>query len=92
MFRRLPRHKSTIVSTGSDAVIAQYDPDSTPIDSGFGVTVNPSCNSTIIVQCLQELYNTVGVVPSATNNSIAIAAGGILWDCLNLDPISPQLI
>jgi tripeptidyl-peptidase I len=72
MFRRLKQHKSTVVSAGQDAVIAEYDPDAVGIDSGFGVSVNPSCNSTIIINCLQELYNAVGVVPSAANNSIAV--------------------
>ena len=75
MFGRFKQHKSTVVSAGPDAVIAQFDSNSAGIDSGTGVTVNPSCNSTITIQCLQELYNAVGVVPSANiGNSIAVTA------------------
>ena len=71
MFGRFKQHKSTVVP-GLEAVIPQPDPNAADIDSGFGVTVNASCNSTITVTCLKELYNAVGLVPSATNNSIAV--------------------
>ena len=75
MFGRFKQQRSTIVPVGPDAVIAELDPDAVNIDSGSGVTVNPSCNSTITIQCLQELYNAVGVVPSANiGNSIAVTA------------------
>ena len=93
MFGRFKQHKSTIVPVGADAVIAKPDPNAVGIHSGSGVTVDPSCNKTITIQCLQELYNAVGVVPSATNgNSIAVTAYLVGGSCLNLDPISHQLI
>ena len=87
MFGRFKQHKSTVVPVGSDAVIAHFDSNAAGIDSGTGVTVNPSCNKTITIQCLQELYNAVGVVPSATNgNSIAVTGYlvGILFDLIQL--------
>ena len=86
MFGRFKQHKSTVASVlvGSDAVIAQFDPNAAGIDSGSGVTVNPSCKKTITIQCLQELYNAVGVVPSATNNSIAVTGYSV---GINLNPI-----
>ena len=75
MFGRFKQHRSTVIPAGPDAVIAEFDPDASGIDSGSGVTVNPSCNETITIQCLQQLYNAVGVVPSANiNNSIAVTA------------------
>ncbi|CAA7260134.1 unnamed protein product [Cyclocybe aegerita] len=40
---------------------------------GSAVTVDPSCNRTITISCLQQLYNAVGYVPSNnTKNSIGI--------------------
>jgi hypothetical protein len=38
-----------------------------------GVTVDASCNTTITVTCLKQLYNAVGYVPSGdSKNSIGI--------------------
>jgi tripeptidyl-peptidase-1 len=85
MFVRLKQHKSMVFPVGADAVIAQSDPDAVGIDSGTGVTVNPSCNKTITINCLQELYNAVGVVPSAKiNNSIAVT--GYLVGTFEVEP------
>ena len=40
---------------------------------GSGVTVDASCNGTITVWCLKQLYNAVGYVPNeANNNSIGL--------------------
>ena len=74
MFGRFKEHKSTIVRVGTDAVIAQPDPSSPPIIDVSGVVVDASCNQTITISCLQQLYNAVGVIPSAANNSIAVTA------------------
>jgi len=44
-----------------------------PLKTAGGVSVDASCNSTITISCLQQLYNTVGYVPSAKiGNSIGI--------------------
>ncbi|KAF9006660.1 tripeptidyl peptidase A [Cyathus striatus] len=42
------------------------------IDAISGVTIDPSCNVTITVSCLKQLYNAVGYVPSANDNSIGL--------------------
>lgn len=34
--------------------------------------VDPSCNKTITIQCIQQLYNFVGVTANASGNSIGI--------------------
>ena len=74
MFGRFKEDKSTIIRVGTD--IAQPDPNAPPVvDAKSGVTVNASCNKTITISCLQQIYNAVGVTPSATvNNSIAVTA------------------
>ena len=36
---------------------------------GSGVTVDASCNGTITVWCLKQLYNAVDYVPSEANNN-----------------------
>ena len=76
MFGRFKRHRSTISRVGKD--IPQPDLDAAPfIDAVSGVTVAASCKQTITISCLQQLYNAVGVVPSATNNN-SIAVTGYL--------------
>ena len=74
MFGRLKQHKSTTFRVDADINIAQLESNpSTPIDSGFGVTVDSSCKTIITIKCLQQLYNTVGVNPSDTKeNSIGV--------------------
>ena len=73
MFGRLKQLKSTIISLGEDAVIAELDPNAPAIvDAVSGATVDARCNATITITCLQQLYNAVGVVPSASNNSFAV--------------------
>jgi len=73
MFGRFKQQKSTVVPVGKNAAIAQSDPNAAPIvDSASGVTVDASCKKTITITCLQQLYNAVGVIPTATNNSIGI--------------------
>ena len=34
--------------------------------------VDPTCNLTITIRCLQQLYKTTGYAPEAANNSIAV--------------------
>jgi tripeptidyl-peptidase-1 len=74
MFGRFKQQKSTINPVGPEIAIVEPDRNAARINSGTGVTVDPSCNTTITIGCLQELYNAVGVVPSAKNNSIAVTA------------------
>lgn len=71
-FARLKSLKSTIHSFSK--VTGQIEVQTnTPVVSASGISVDPSCNNTITVTCLKELYNASGVVPSATiNNSFGI--------------------
>ncbi|KAG5639668.1 hypothetical protein H0H81_005851 [Sphagnurus paluster] len=71
MFGRFRRDRSTI-SWPKDLEVAPLqnlatqpnkNADSTPI------VVDPSCNSTITIRCLQQLYNAVGYVPKKNNNN-----------------------
>ncbi|KAE9404803.1 subtilisin-like protein [Gymnopus androsaceus JB14] len=72
IFARLKSFKSTIHSLDKQTgqIVAQTN---TPVVSASGISVDPSCNTTITVTCLKELYNASSVVPSATiNNSFAV--------------------
>ncbi|KAI9443995.1 tripeptidyl peptidase A [Lactarius indigo] len=50
--------------------------------TGSGVTVDASCNTTITVSCLKQLYNAVDYVPKATDKN-AIALTGYLEQFAN---------
>jgi tripeptidyl-peptidase-1 len=51
-------------------------------DSVTGLTVDASCNTTITITCLQQIYNAVGYTPSAgIGNSVGIS--GYLEDFAN---------
>ena len=50
---------------------------------GSGVTVDASCNGTITVSCLKQLYNAVDYVPSETNKN-AIGLTGYLEQFANM--------
>ncbi|KAH9023374.1 tripeptidyl peptidase A [Lactarius pseudohatsudake] len=50
--------------------------------AGSGVTVDASCNTTITVSCLKQLYNAVDYVPKATDKN-AIALTGYLEQFAN---------
>jgi tripeptidyl-peptidase-1 len=50
--------------------------------SGSEVTVNASCNTTITVSCLKQLYNTGKYIPQATKKN-AIALTGYLEEFAN---------
>ena len=49
---------------------------------GSGVTVDASCNSTITVSCLKQLYNAVNYVPTAAQKN-AIGITGYLGQFAN---------
>jgi tripeptidyl-peptidase-1 len=50
---------------------------------GSGVTVDASCNGTITVSCLKQLYNAVDYVPSAADKN-AIGLTGYLEQFANM--------
>ncbi|KAJ7734044.1 subtilisin-like protein [Mycena maculata] len=68
-FRKL---KSTIHSI-SKTPAEDASQNAAPVVLATGVTVDPSCNSTITITCLKQLYNAVDFTPSALNpNTIAV--------------------
>ncbi|KAJ7784134.1 tripeptidyl peptidase A [Mycena metata] len=73
MFGTFRKLKSTIHSiTAAESRIQSQD--SPPIvDLATGVTVDASCNTTITISCLKEIYNAVNYTPSAhVGNSVGI--------------------
>jgi tripeptidyl-peptidase-1 len=56
-----------------DAAPSSSDSDNKIYVPGSGVTVDASCNTTITVTCLKQLYNAVDYVPKAAHkNAIAL--------------------
>ena len=53
------------------------------ISAGNGITVDASCNQTITVSCLKQIYNAVGYVPSQTKNN-AVGITGYLEEYANV--------
>ncbi|KAG6845431.1 hypothetical protein H0H87_009338 [Tephrocybe sp. NHM501043] len=72
MFGQLRGMRSTIVWS-EEAEASPLAKDLAPIvNAETGVTVDASCNTTITVKCLQQLYNAVGLTSHARGNSIGI--------------------
>ncbi|KAJ7291911.1 tripeptidyl peptidase A [Mycena rebaudengoi] len=73
MFGTFKKLRSTIhsISEIDPQIQAQNLP---PVfDSATGLTVDASCNTTITITCLQQIYNAVGYTPSAkVGNSVGI--------------------
>jgi tripeptidyl-peptidase-1 len=73
IFARFKRQGSTIHDFGPAIENARFA--SGTIDSGYGTTVDASCNATITIKCLQQLYNAVGYSPkSAKKQSFGITS------------------
>ncbi|KAJ3516147.1 hypothetical protein NLJ89_g1307 [Agrocybe chaxingu] len=74
MFGRFKQHKSMVSFPGPDIEILESTPDIKPVVAAVtGVPVDASCNHTVTITCLQQLYNAVGYTPLANDsNSIAI--------------------
>ncbi|KAJ3761594.1 tripeptidyl peptidase A [Lentinula raphanica] len=84
-FARLRSFKSTVhkVDKETGQVVAQSN---TPIISASRISVDPSCNTTITVSCLKQLYNATDITPSATiKNSFGIT--GYLNQFANLQDL-----
>jgi tripeptidyl-peptidase-1 len=55
------------------AEIAEQDANTKKILTAAGVLVDATCNRTVTILCLQQLYGALGYVPSDNvNNSIAV--------------------
>ncbi|CAA7260133.1 unnamed protein product [Cyclocybe aegerita] len=74
MFGRFKQHKSMVSFPDPDIEIIEFTPDMKPVvDAVTNVSVDASCNRTVTITCLQQLYNAVGYTPLANaSNSIAI--------------------
>ncbi|GJE84527.1 tripeptidyl peptidase A [Phanerochaete sordida] len=84
LFSRFRGMKTSFRLHELDASVAP--PASAPpihVPSASGGKVDASCNTTITVQCLKELYNAVGYTPKA-NTGNQIAATGYLDQFANL--------
>ncbi|KAG6861867.1 hypothetical protein C0995_011164 [Termitomyces sp. Mi166 len=71
MFAQLKRMKSTIVWSDDAEAVTSVQNLAPIVNSVTGVSVDASCNTTITITCLQQLYNAVGLNASAPGNSIA---------------------
>ncbi|KAF8204660.1 tripeptidyl peptidase A [Pholiota molesta] len=73
MFGRFKPEKSAIFSAVPvPDTFGQENIVEGTIKSASGISVDASCNSTITITCLQQLYNAVGFKPSAKGNSVAV--------------------
>ncbi|KAH9947181.1 tripeptidyl peptidase A [Amylocystis lapponica] len=70
-------------SESHDAVVDPNVPYISVLTASGG-RVNASCNATITVQCLKELYNAVGYVPAGSKNGNRIAITAYLEQYANL--------
>ena len=53
-----------------------------------GVTVDLSCNETVTVNCLQQLYNAVGYVPKTPTKKNRIGVTGFLEQYANIEDLN----
>ncbi|KAJ7228236.1 subtilisin-like protein [Mycena pura] len=73
MFGTFRKLKSTIHSFNEMDASSQSQNLPPLVDLATGVTVDASCNTTITITCLKEIYNAVNYTPSAhVGNSIGI--------------------
>ncbi|KAK2463913.1 hypothetical protein APHAL10511_004085 [Amanita phalloides] len=82
MFGRFKPQKTNVIYLGEDTdeqPVSQYQ---TANEAGF---VDPTCNTTITIKCLQQIYNAVGYTPRAKGNSIGVT--GYLEQYANLDDL-----
>ncbi|KAK2463896.1 hypothetical protein APHAL10511_004068 [Amanita phalloides] len=66
MFGRFKPYMSNAIWLGEGNTVSQYQ---TVTEAG---SVDPSCDNTITIKCLQQIYNATGYTPSAKGNSIGI--------------------
>ena len=71
MFGRFKADKSSLVWLEDNEEDPEV-PQGHITDPNTGVTVDASCNTTITIKCLQEMYSAVGYKPSSDRNTIGI--------------------
>ncbi|RDB20085.1 Tripeptidyl-peptidase sed3 [Hypsizygus marmoreus] len=72
MFGRFKGLKSTIVWPDEAEAPPQLKTLVGTVNTASGAIVDASCNTTITIKCLQQLYNAVGFTPKILKNSIGI--------------------
>jgi tripeptidyl-peptidase-1 len=85
IFSRVKGAESTIIFVDDEPASKELANAQPIVDPVSGVTVDPSCNTTITISCLQQLYNFVGYKPSSKGNSIGIT--GYLEEFANLQDL-----
>ncbi|KAF9464794.1 subtilisin-like protein [Collybia nuda] len=85
MFGRFKRSASTISWPEDSETTASLQNLPPIVDTVSGTKVDASCNSTITITCLQQLYNAVGFVPSSEGNSVGIT--GYLEEFANIQDL-----
>ncbi|KAI0758086.1 tripeptidyl peptidase A [Fomes fomentarius] len=89
MFSRMKKLKSSFHFNPVPLVSSPVDAATAPpinVPSASGGHVDASCNTTITITCLQQLYNAVGFQPSAKNgNQIGIT--GYLEEFANIQDL-----
>ncbi|KAA1473405.1 tripeptidyl peptidase A [Dentipellis sp. KUC8613] len=85
MFARLKGHRTTFRWHSVQESASAPAPSNGTIlaDAASGIRVDASCNKTITVDCLKQLYNTVGYKPSETREN-AIGITGYLEQNANI--------
>lgn len=91
LFGRFKGDKSTLIWDGPSATVDELKDVAAVVDPVSGVSVDASCNTTITIKCLQQIYNAVGYVPSAdVGNSIGIT--GYLEEFANIQDLQVSLL
>ena len=89
MFSRMKKLKTTFhFNEDGHAESAMVAADAPPIKvpSASGGQVDASCNQTITITCLQQLYNAVGFTPS-TKNGNQVGITGYLEENANIQDL-----
>lgn len=84
MFSRMKGQKTTFhwATPQPEAEGPPATGDGSTIKLPGGITVDASCNKTVTVSCLKQLYNAVGFTPSKNGNKIGIT--GYLGEFANI--------
>jgi len=81
VFHRAKGHRSTL-RFSPPGQVSPSSADAKIVIPGSTLSVNASCNSTMTVSCLKQLYNMVDYVPRATHEN-AVAVTGYLKEFAN---------
>ncbi|EKM59772.1 uncharacterized protein PHACADRAFT_250501 [Phanerochaete carnosa HHB-10118-sp] len=87
LFSRFRASKATLhFDQAAQTSSTNTDAPAISVPSASGGTVDASCNTTITVTCLKELYNAVGYTP-LVNSGNQVACTGYLDQFANLDDL-----